>query len=942
MKCLNCGVENDSQSTLCSNCGTLLLNNKDENNIVNNTDNVQNDNVINNNIISNQKVQNDNSNQNNYEFNMFETYNPENSIVNKTLKFLKTNRKVLLIVLISFVAFIIGYKIYDNITDGTKLSWTDNEEYKINVVTPSGSVNLSVEAFDEHNNEISDISFNVSGGDIKVDGTKVEWILPKEEGKYTISAKAPSGKKIKKNIEVKELKDLEDRKNLSTIYEKDKNDDYDSDGLKNDEEKKYGTNDRLKDTDHDGISDYEEINKTKTNPLKVDSDGDKLNDSDELALGYDPLKEDTKGDGVKDGDRNLTYNTKYNNEVSLQINGKGNLASTTTIDVFENTAFDKVKGISNKVYVFHTSSKMENATVEIKYSIDDINKKGLNENNLVLYYFNEETKKFEPQKTVLDAKNKTVKANLSHFSKYVLGDTTLVSDSNSFNIMFVIDNSVSMYSKKQMDDAGYTRSTGAVGNDTEFKRLTLSSDLVNKFTGKYKFGVAEFSGNYVNIEKFTEDKNKTINSINSLKAKWKSNISGTNIIGALENGITEFANKDESNYLILLTDGKNTTGTITNTIQNNIIKKAKEKDVRICTIGLGKVDSSELKNISQQTGCDFYSASSSSTLDDVYNKLGADINYNLVDTDDDNKIDGTILADSGFIVTRDGFPFENYSSKQSKNGHCYGMATFAMLYYTKQLPMKLNEITTETGLIVNTKELKSSGYNLSGTYFSSFKNLYDYELKDEALKLYMQGEAPSDYRYQDGDDKWKIRSKYIKMFNDSGFNKFEENNYEKFRLDIDSDNYKNNVNKDDRELFNAIWRLYVLQLEDEIVSFTSEPDEAYNTLYKNLKNGVPIVLNITFNTNDGESASHSVNAVRLIQRNDDPNDLAIEIYDNNYPGQRKYIDLQRYKSNFNAANATTWYNDYEYVMVYDNKLLYSDSFFNTKGIEVTVSKLNIK
>ena len=124
--------------------------------------------------------------------------------------------------------------------------------------------------------------------------------------------------------------------------------------------------------------DYEEINQTKTNPLKIDTDGDGLNDLDEIELKFDPLKVDSKADGIKDGERELTYNTNYNDEVSLKINGKGNIASTTTIDIFENSSFSNIKGISNRVYVFHTDSKMKNAEVEIKYDISDINKKGLN------------------------------------------------------------------------------------------------------------------------------------------------------------------------------------------------------------------------------------------------------------------------------------------------------------------------------------------------------------------------------------------------------------------------------------------------------------------------------------------------------------------------------------------------------------------------------------
>ena len=57
------------------------------------------------------------------------------------------------------------------------------------------------------------------------------------------------------------------------------------------------------DTDHDGLTDYQEIHVYKTNPLKADTDDDGLSDRDEVMVWHtDPLNPDTDGDGYKDGD----------------------------------------------------------------------------------------------------------------------------------------------------------------------------------------------------------------------------------------------------------------------------------------------------------------------------------------------------------------------------------------------------------------------------------------------------------------------------------------------------------------------------------------------------------------------------------------------------------------------------------------------------------------
>jgi type IV secretory pathway VirB10-like protein len=65
--------------------------------------------------------------------------------------------------------------------------------------------------------------------------------------------------------------------------------DSDGDGLTDDQEAKLGTNPHDPDTDHDGLSDGDEVNKWHTNPLKADTDGDGYLDGDEVAKGYNPL-----------------------------------------------------------------------------------------------------------------------------------------------------------------------------------------------------------------------------------------------------------------------------------------------------------------------------------------------------------------------------------------------------------------------------------------------------------------------------------------------------------------------------------------------------------------------------------------------------------------------------------------------------------------------------
>lgn len=92
-----------------------------------------------------------------------------------------------------------------------------------------------------------------------------------------------------------------------------------------------------KDSDFDGVRDLIEIQK-RTDPLKADTDGDGLNDYEELYVYHtNPLLADTDGDGVSDLEESkyalsnpLTVDFNGNNAVTASISGKDASATTNT------------------------------------------------------------------------------------------------------------------------------------------------------------------------------------------------------------------------------------------------------------------------------------------------------------------------------------------------------------------------------------------------------------------------------------------------------------------------------------------------------------------------------------------------------------------------------------------------------------------------------------
>jgi pSer/pThr/pTyr-binding forkhead associated (FHA) protein len=77
--------------------------------------------------------------------------------------------------------------------------------------------------------------------------------------------------------------------------------DDDNDGLKNGLEEELGTSTQSKDTDNDGLSDFDEHTRYDTDPLNHDTDGDTLEDGAEVSDACkSPITNDTDLDGVPD------------------------------------------------------------------------------------------------------------------------------------------------------------------------------------------------------------------------------------------------------------------------------------------------------------------------------------------------------------------------------------------------------------------------------------------------------------------------------------------------------------------------------------------------------------------------------------------------------------------------------------------------------------------
>lgn len=795
-------------------------------------------------------------------------------------------KKIILIVLGVIIAFIIGMIVFSIVYNPIKIEFI-GEDSEI-IATMSNELKLGAEASNK-SGDTFELNWQVSAGTLSsTKGSEIVWELPKEEGTYTIAVQA--GDKVKKKSvtlltnKLSELT-LENNDNISYI-----------------------------DSDDDGLSDNYEKEKLNTDANKSDSDGDVVDDGNEVVLGLNPNEKESKDDGTQDDERKLQYDLKLDNiGVQVIVNGTDNIANTT-VDKYDLKTINEISAVISSVYSVKTQGTMDKAKLLIKYDKNIISQRSLNEATLAIYKLDIDNNKFIKQDSKVDNVGSVVSANINDSGKYFVADSSNMKEKVSTELMFVIDNSGSMYSKEMVE--------GSEENDTQFKRVDLSNRIINKLKGDYKFGAGKFTFEYEELSAMTSDKEKVKEKINSIKTLTEK-FTGTYIGNALYGGLEQFNadTKDIRKYLILLTDGKDTTnveGYDENKI-TNATKAAKEKGVKVFTIGLGNdLDTEVLEKIAKETGGKYYYASSSEVLEDVFELIAADINYGLVDYDKDSNDDYIILRNNGFISKKNGMPIKNFSTTTNSYGATYGMSLFSKLYYENKLSNKMSDISVKNPQTGETE--KAIGYDIKIDKDTKNNLLYNYELKD----LDFMKNPPKDFMDTSvSNGVLQISNKYKKDLNSFGFSYYNldyNNNqagfkkYENYILnnnfaEKEEENNKSTLDDGDKQFVNAIYRLDILKYRDEKISLETKPDEAFEYIMKCTDKGeVPLLLL----NNDYAVCVQKV----LVDINDD-NHLKLEVYDSNYGGNQQYIDIKR-KKIFNSLEGNNK-NNYQYKCTYNDK-----------------------
>lgn len=152
----------------------------------------------------------------------------------------------------------------------------------------------------------------------------------------------------------------------------DAEDDIDGDGLSNKEEIALGTSVSSADTDEDGLSDYDELNIYNTDPLKADTDGDTLSDSEEIDIGLDPNDPETFG--VPDAEYKVKQTIASDSETMSHVNTEEAPYELSLEISATGNAVERLSANESTYSAVTESSARLGGAVELRYLDGDVDK----------------------------------------------------------------------------------------------------------------------------------------------------------------------------------------------------------------------------------------------------------------------------------------------------------------------------------------------------------------------------------------------------------------------------------------------------------------------------------------------------------------------------------------------------------------------------------------
>lgn len=435
----------------------------------------------------------------------------------------------------------------------------------------------------------------------------------------------------------------------------DGDEDADEDGLTNILEGNYGTNMIVKDTDHDDLSDYDEVMMYKTDPTNPDTDGDGVNDGLEIALGSDPLKAETSFTTAIEADYTSLHPEAA--DISVKMTSSADAAGSLSVmpAVYQDSPFVS-RYIPGYITAWVLNADASFDTAEITFTLGTEAEEINADFQPAIYCLDEDTgifRKVEGQRI----EGRKIIAQVQHFSIYALlnsrkfdevwsadirppsaGSTS--SEDMRLDIVFVIDCSGSMST-----------------NDPSRLAVELPKNFIDKLRDSMdKAAAVTFTSSANILHELTDDKEALKSALDTIG--YYGGTDGTTGIKAALDVLD--SSSAGYKYIIFLTDGED--NYYVQYSYDDLIQRAKDNGIIIYTIGMGSAKETVLRNIASGTGGVYYKATAGTNSQEVLNleEVYKQIADEAIDMTTDSNHDGitdyyTRLLDNG-TLTINGVP----------------------------------------------------------------------------------------------------------------------------------------------------------------------------------------------------------------------------------------------------------------------------------------------
>ena len=425
----------------------------------------------------------------------------------------------------------------------------------------------------------------------------------------------------------------------------DPNDDLDIDGLSNKEELDYGTSPISADTDKDDITDYDELYKYVTDPLVADTDGDGLTDGDDVVLGFNPLLKDTDGNGIIDSEEKVLQSIEkvFGDEegrgiskVEVTLSIQGNIEKEVgIINVYD---FDKqssdIMGLIGIPVQINSKVDFDSATIRFTY---DENLLGDNdESDISILWYDEANNWYQilDRESVIDIENNTVELTTTHFSTYMLVNSSTWFDAWRENIDYRSSSqgSSSGQAPNYFDIAFVVDTSGSMGGTRIANAKTAINSFIDALQEADSAAIVKFDSVATVVTSFTEDKTVLKSGVSNLYASGN-----TNANAGIVKATSLFNNRDESRQraIVLICDGDVY-------YYKNTIDTCKAMGIKIYAINLMYASShTAMQRMASDTGGQYYYGASAAELGaKLVEVQNVTIDYiNPTDTDEDGLYD---------------------------------------------------------------------------------------------------------------------------------------------------------------------------------------------------------------------------------------------------------------------------------------------------------------